>query len=406
MDKTTSTASPVPGHGPAVSTGSSSAVSQTTLEHNQQAIPSTLGDTILQPARPPSPRPISRLDSAGVSVASLREASVPRTNPTRLRRCWEVAQGIAVWVAIAFTIASFVRDYMDITKDGGLSTAEDKWKLHNSFRSSCEEDRKAGRRSDACDRELSMPVSPPPGLYKRASQNGELHSRFKFGDHEAQWALTLVVLAMMTVISSVRKRFSRSHDATPKGYLAKDASTSTEEWHVTQTQSCDHEEPPESASTSLKRRRGFQPTPSDHSEPDRPKHAPSPTEKRRDPRRRLYNHSKLYLVERTFTSTTQETPQRPSRLLKALFILSNLFFSYIFVVHVLEWSKVNTRLPSIWFGSRLTCTLFFMATMRAYTRATPASATIRSSHQVQRTFYSLVFYLTPLHDTHRYGMES
>ena len=74
---------------------------------------------------------------------------------------------IAAWVAIVFTIASFVRDYLDITKDSPLSPQES-WELQNDFRLSCEYDRRAELQSDACDLALSKPASPPPGISKRA----------------------------------------------------------------------------------------------------------------------------------------------------------------------------------------------------------------------------------------------
>ena len=150
-------------------TGSQSAPVAPAAQHRiQQAntSPSTTSTLLSTPS--PASRPAS--PSSSPSTSNLVQSSAvppPQTTRGKFRRCWNKVSTIAAWVAIVFTIASFVRDYLDITKDSPLSPQES-WELQNDFRLSCEYDRRAELQSDACDLALSKPASPPPGISKRA----------------------------------------------------------------------------------------------------------------------------------------------------------------------------------------------------------------------------------------------
>jgi hypothetical protein len=214
---------PSTGQGPTTHTSQPPAVLQSVLAHSQQTnVPPSI--TVASPSMtPPGSRPASPSTTSGdqtitplvpqTTTAANTPTGLPVTynKPTRLRRLRDTAQGFAVWVAIAFTIASFVRDYLDLTKDGASST-QGEWKLRMTFRASCERDLSQGRQSDACDLELSKSTVPPPGLYKRAQPEEVPWSAYELGEHAIQWALTIAVLALVIIVSTIRKCFNRRHD--------------------------------------------------------------------------------------------------------------------------------------------------------------------------------------------------
>lgn len=168
----------------------------------QQANTSPSTTSALQTLPSPVSRPASPSSSTSVSSPG-RLSTVPtvRITRTRFRRCWEIVQTIAAWVAIAFTIGSFVRDYLDVTKDRPPSPQES-WELQNAFRHSCEYDRRAELQSDACDLALSTPASPPPmGISKRALRERSVLHAFERDDYTLYGLWALLVLATVVVSS-------------------------------------------------------------------------------------------------------------------------------------------------------------------------------------------------------------
>ena len=183
-------------------TGSQSASVAPAAQHQtQQAFASPSTNSALPSTPSPASRPAS--PSSSPSTSSLVQSSAvptPQTPRTKLRRCWDKVSTIAAWVAIIFTIASFVRDYLDITKDSPLSPQES-WELQNDFRLTCEYDRRAKLQSDACDLELSNPASPPPGVSKRAPHERSALPDVELDDYIV--GLLLMVLTLGTSIASI-----------------------------------------------------------------------------------------------------------------------------------------------------------------------------------------------------------
>lgn len=176
----------------------------------QQANTPSSTTSALQSTPSPASRPASPASSTVVpSLASSLAVPSPRTTPTKLRTCWNRAQTIAAWVAIAFTIASFVRDYLDITKDSPPSP-QATWALQNDFRLSCEYDRRAELRSDACDAALSKSASPPPGISKRALHERRVPRSPELGIDDAI-PLLMIFLIAWTVLMSVAIHNAPSH---------------------------------------------------------------------------------------------------------------------------------------------------------------------------------------------------
>ena len=188
----------------------SSSIGPTGQHRMQQANPSSSTSSSLPST--PSPASCPTSPSSSPSVSSLVQSSAvptPQTTPGKIRRCWDKVSIIATWVAIAFTIASFVRDYLDVTKDSSLSPQE-KWELQNDFRLSCEYDRSAGLHSDACDLALSKPVSPPPGIAERALHMPSALQRYEFLDYIFEWLWPTIVIG--TVIASTAFYKAPIHD--------------------------------------------------------------------------------------------------------------------------------------------------------------------------------------------------
>ena len=185
---------PGSGHGSGRTGSQSPSISPTAQHRMQQANPSSSTSSTLPSTSSPGSRPA--LPSSSPSVSNLVQSSAvptPQATAGKIRRCWDKVSTIATWVAIAFTIASFVRDYLDITKDSSLSPHE-KWELQNDFRLSCEYDRRAGLHSDACDLALSKPASPPPGIAKRALHMPSTLQEFGLLDHIFNWLSPTVFL--------------------------------------------------------------------------------------------------------------------------------------------------------------------------------------------------------------------
>lgn len=215
-----------------ISTNLSAVVTQSLPASTQQAntpVPTTTTTTPTTPSssRPTSPSTTSASQAGTPPMSPVTSpphstsASSNEVSPTAWSRFKSEAKEVAVWVAIAFTIASFVRDYLDFTKDSGPS-AQEIWQLQMRFRSSCEEDRRRGQRSDACDLELSKPASPPPGLSKRAEPGEGVRPTFELMN---EWYLTLFILTMLMFMSAIRKRINKRCDGKPKPDLAKQVST-------------------------------------------------------------------------------------------------------------------------------------------------------------------------------------
>jgi hypothetical protein len=214
---------------PATNINISTAVTQSPPAYNSQANTPVSPSTPTTPTTPSGSRPTSPSATSAsnavvptvppqTSLPNSTSASSDAPPPTGWSRFKKAAKYAAIWVALAFTIASFLRDYLGFTKDSGPSPQE-VWQLHISFRSSCEDDRRRGQRSDACDLELSKPTNPPPGLFKRMEPGAELRPPFELVEYHSQWAVTLIVLAMMVAICAIQKRFSESRGVTPNPHL-------------------------------------------------------------------------------------------------------------------------------------------------------------------------------------------
>lgn len=279
---------------PATSTNTANAVIQSPSAYIQQANTPVSTTTLTTPTTPSGSRPIS---PPATSASQAATPPVPQAtsspdstsaysnavSPTGWSRFISVAKEVAVWVAIAFTIASFVRDYLDFTKDSGPS-AQEIWQLHISFRSSCEDDRRRGQRSDACDLELSKPTSPPPGVFKRTEPGEQSRPRFELPKYRSQWAVTLMALAMMLVMSAIQRKFAKSRHEAPKPHLAKHASTSSDKRLGTKARSLYHPKyrPAKQTLSLIFGRCGAQPRPSSHPQPRLARRASKPF--RRQPR--------------------------------------------------------------------------------------------------------------------------
>ena len=203
----------------------SSSIGPTGQHRMQQANPSSSTSSSLPSTPSPASHPTS--PSSSPSVSSLVQSPAvptPQTTPGKIRRCWDKVSTIATWVAIAFTIASFVRDYLDVTKDSSLS-AHEKWELQNDFRLSCEYDRRAGLHSDACDLALSKPASPPPGVSKRALHEHRALQDVMFVDYIFQWFWPTVVLG--TAIASIAFYKAPSHSCEQQYITCPDRPSST-----------------------------------------------------------------------------------------------------------------------------------------------------------------------------------
>lgn len=159
-------------------------------------------------------------------------------------------QTIVAWVAIAFTIASFVRDYLDITKDRDPSPQES-WQLQNDFRLSCEYDRRAGLQSDACDVVLSEPASPPPGIAKRALHERGVPHHLELAYKIPYPHLALMVIATIVLPFAIDKFCGQSRKEQPVICWSKPSSTSIGEQHEAHHEA--HTDPSDLPSNQLSR---------------------------------------------------------------------------------------------------------------------------------------------------------
>lgn len=222
------------GNGTTGHTGSQSPSVAPGAQHQiQQANTPSSTTSALQSTPSPASRPASPSSSTGIS--SPASSLIVPTPPTKLRTCWNRAQIIAAWVAIAFTIASFVRDYLDITKDS-LPSPQETWALQNDFRLSCEYDRRAELRSDACDVALSKPASPPPGISKRAPHERRVPRRPELGIDDAIPLLMTALIAGTVMMSvAIHKAPSHSREEQPIARSGAPSSTPTKEQNAART---------------------------------------------------------------------------------------------------------------------------------------------------------------------------
>lgn len=126
-----------------------------------------------------------------------------------------------------------------------------------------------GRSDDAqaVDRVASqVSTNPPPGLFKRTLPGEEIQPEFELMDYLSQRNVTLIMLAIMVVVSIVRKRFCKSHDETPNLHLVKQPSTS-----ANKSQPCAVDDPKSylanHISSSVEEGNGTQTCPSSQSQP-------------------------------------------------------------------------------------------------------------------------------------------
>ena len=248
MATTTSTITPGSSHRNAGQTGSqASSVTPVGQHHDlQQANASSTASALQSPPSRVS-RPASPSSRTSVSSASnLPTDPIVRVDSTRFRRYWGIVQTFVAWVAIAFTIASFVRDYLDITKDRDPSPQES-WQLQNDFRLSCEYDRRAGLQSDACDVVLSEPASPPPGIAKRALHERGVPHHLELAYKIPYASMALMVIATIVLPFAIDKSCGQSREEQPVICWSKPSSTSIGEQPEV------HTDPSDSPSNQLSR---------------------------------------------------------------------------------------------------------------------------------------------------------